>query len=104
TKVPKRLSRASRISVFGPALGRSEEANVVMVRLQEATSNTVPPLLAPPPVVVPYRLPAPSRTKSLGPLPFVPSNDASVVMFRLRSEERRVGKECKASRPGNVVP
>src|SRR5262249_54776706 len=51
-----------------------------------ATLNTVPELLAPPPFVVPYRLPAASEIRPPdGAAPFVILNDARVLSVWLAS-------------------
>ena len=60
------------------------EASVVIVPLPLANSNTVPSLEAPPPYVVPYRLPLPSMTRpAKGLAPSLPLNEASAVMVPL---------------------
>ena len=80
--VPKMFPWASSVR---PVTGNSplkllNEANVVMVFVPLAISKTVPRLEAPPPSVVPKRLPFESMvTPACGPPPLVPLNEASVV-------------------------
>src|SRR5437867_2115156 len=90
--VPKRLPLLSSIT---PDSGNCElapltEARVVMVPLPAATSIRVPAPDAPPPLVVPKRLPMLTRrtlltalTPSGGPAPLEPLKEARVVMVPL---------------------
>ena len=78
---------------------------MVMVPLPAATSNTVPSPMAPPPQVVPKRLPLLSSTRPpMGLAPLVPLKEARVVMVPLPAATLEHRAVSRSAPPLEVVP